>query len=88
MHDVTAHTGHPNETPMDLLVLFPLECLDNFPASKPALRVDSTAKADRLRPTTSSGLEADDASGELDVKVAKLRLDFTKIPALLTLKPN
>lgn len=73
---------------MDLLVLFPLEFLANFPASRPVLEVDSRVKS-KLRPGTKSSVlvEEEDASGELKVK-EKLRFEFTKIPALLTLKPN
>lgn len=73
---------------MDLLVLFPLEFLGNFPASKPVLEaLRETSGAKKRGPVKSGDLEDEEGSGELDVK-AKLRFEFTKIPALLSLKPN
>lgn len=68
---------------MDLLVLFPLEFLANLPGSKPVADVDAT-RVKKLRPKKTS---EEAASDELEVK-AKLRFEFTKIPALLSLKPN
>lgn len=69
---------------MDLLVLFPLEFLANLPGSKPVADVDTT-RVKKLRPKKTS--EEEEARDELEVK-AKLRFEFTKIPALLSLKPN
>lgn len=71
---------------MDLLVLFPLEFLANLPGSKPVADVD-TARVKKLRPKKTSEEEEEVASDELEVK-AKLRFEFTKIPALLSLKPH
>jgi len=70
---------------MDLLVLFPLEFLANLPGSKPVADVDTT-RVKKLHPKQTSE-EKEAASDELEVK-AKLRFEFTKIPALLSLKPN
>jgi len=70
---------------MDLLVLFPLEFLANLPGSKPVVDVDTT-RVKKLRPKKTSE-EEEEKSDELKVE-AKLRFEFTKIPALLSLKPN
>ena len=75
-------------------MLFPLESLGNFPASTPAALevMNEATSGSKAKKRGRGGVQLDDsddngASGELDVK-AKLRFEFTKIPALVAVKPN
>lgn len=70
---------------MDLLVLLPLEFLANFPATK-EVRVVQQRKATSSSSSSTSSLVEE--LGDAKEVQAKLRFEFTKIPALLTLKPN